>query len=217
MGIAQFMPGTARWRGVADPFEPKQALEESARWLSELHEAFGNIGLAAAAYNAGPQRVKDWIAGRANLPSETRAYVRIVTGRPVDDWRHRGDNEPGELDGPAGPCTTQLKAQSVKTDAGRDVETPARWGVQLTGDGSEIKARAEYALLQSRFPSVLGGRTPTIVRIPVGGRVPSAWFFVKIIESSRDSAMQICSRLRSAGGSCLVTRTSARDRDLPPG
>ena len=43
MGIAQFMPGTARWRGLADPFEPKQALEESARWLTELRAAFGRL------------------------------------------------------------------------------------------------------------------------------------------------------------------------------
>jgi soluble lytic murein transglycosylase-like protein len=46
-GIAQFMPGTARWRGLADPFEPQQALHESARWLGELRAQFGNLGLAA--------------------------------------------------------------------------------------------------------------------------------------------------------------------------
>jgi soluble lytic murein transglycosylase-like protein len=62
-GIAQFMPGTARWRGLSDPFEPTEALYESARWLGELRNQFGNLGLAAAAYNAGPRRVKDWIAG----------------------------------------------------------------------------------------------------------------------------------------------------------
>src|SRR5262249_34070210 len=57
-GIAQFMPRTARWRGLADPFEPNQALFESARWLRELLDQFGNLGLAAAAYNAGPNRVQ---------------------------------------------------------------------------------------------------------------------------------------------------------------
>jgi soluble lytic murein transglycosylase-like protein len=55
-GIAQFMPGTARWRGLADPFEPLQVLHQSARWLRELREQFGNLGRAAAAYNAGPRR-----------------------------------------------------------------------------------------------------------------------------------------------------------------
>ena len=85
-GIAQFMPGTARWRGLADPFEPSQSLYESARWLRELREQFGNLGLAAAAYNAGPGRVQDWLAGRGGLPGETRAYVRIITGRAAEAW-----------------------------------------------------------------------------------------------------------------------------------
>jgi hypothetical protein len=40
-GIAQFMPGTAPWRRLADLFEPLQALYESARWLRELREQFG--------------------------------------------------------------------------------------------------------------------------------------------------------------------------------
>lgn len=221
MGIAQFMPGTARWRGVANPFEPKQALEQSARWLTELRAAFGNIGLAAAAYNAGPQRVKDWMAGRAKLPRETRAYVRIVTGRPADDWLHGGAKEPDDLDGPVGPCAAHLKGPPMTMEADRDVESaqPALWGLQLTGDGSETRARAEYALLQRRFPSVLGGRTPTIIKKPIGGRTPSAWYFVKIGAPSRESAMQLCSKLRSAGGTCLVTpnRGAATDREPASG
>jgi hypothetical protein len=221
MGIAQFMPGTARWRGVANPFEPKQALEESARWLTELRAAFGNIGLAAAAYNAGPQRVKDWIAGRANLPRETLAYVRIITGRSADDWLHGGEKDSDDFNGPIGPCTAHLKLPSIKMEANRDVERaqPAGWGLQLTGDGSEVKARAEYALLQGRFSSVLGGRTPTIIKKPIGGRTPSAWYFVTISAPSRERATQLCSKLRSAGGSCLVTpnRGSATDREPAPG
>src|SRR3954464_1711339 len=85
-GIAQFMPATAHWRGLSDPFEPTQALLESARWLHELQAEFGNLGLAAAAYNAGPRRVKDWLGGRGKLPNETRAYVRAITGRTADEW-----------------------------------------------------------------------------------------------------------------------------------
>ena len=56
-GIAQFMPRTASWHGLADPFEPIQALRHSAAYLRELLDQFGNLGLAAAAYNAGPGRV----------------------------------------------------------------------------------------------------------------------------------------------------------------
>ena len=61
-GIAQFMPGTAAERGLADPFDPQQALPESAKFLAELSSRFGNLGLAAAAYNAGPTRIASWLA-----------------------------------------------------------------------------------------------------------------------------------------------------------
>src|SRR5260370_5590151 len=106
-GIAQFMPGTARWRGLSDPFEPTEALYESARWLGELRVQFGNLGLAAAAYNAGPRRIRDWIAGRGQLPRETRPYVPIITGRAAESWV----GVPGEIphDRPAEPLTPATK------------------------------------------------------------------------------------------------------------
>lgn len=85
-GIAQFMPKTANGRGLADPFEPASALQESAEFLRELVQQFGNVGLAAAAYNAGPKRVNDWLAKRGGLPRETQNYVQIITGRSAEKW-----------------------------------------------------------------------------------------------------------------------------------
>ena len=61
-GIAQFMPATASWHGLANPFDPIEALRHSAAYLRELLSQFGNLGLAAAAYNAGPARVSAWLA-----------------------------------------------------------------------------------------------------------------------------------------------------------
>src|SRR6266446_3069845 len=86
-GIAQFMPMTAAERLLHDPFDPVQALPKSAEFLRELRAQFGNLGLAAAAYNAGPQRVRDWLAGKRTLPSETLAYVRSVTGHSAEEWK----------------------------------------------------------------------------------------------------------------------------------
>ena len=57
-GIAQFMPSTAAERGLLDPFDPVQALPKAAQFLRELRDQFGSLGLAAAAYNAGPTRVR---------------------------------------------------------------------------------------------------------------------------------------------------------------
>jgi hypothetical protein len=86
LGVAQFMPATAEGMGLRNPFDPRQALPASARLLRELHEQFGNLGLAAAAYNAGPKRILDWLAKRGRLPQETRNYVLTITGRPAEHW-----------------------------------------------------------------------------------------------------------------------------------
>src|SRR5260221_3016654 len=94
-GIAQFMPQTAATRGLANAFKPLQALAESASYLRELRTTFrGSLGLAAAAYNAGPAQVEAWLAGRRSLPFETQAYVRIVTGYPAEAWAAQPPPQP---------------------------------------------------------------------------------------------------------------------------
>jgi len=207
-GIAQFMPATARWRGLSDPFEPTKALLESARWLRELQDEFGNLGLAAAAYNAGPRRVKDWIAGRGKLPNETRAYVRIITGLTADEWLGRSDTQPLATGGACAE-TANIPVRPVAHRAlerGVVATTAGIWAIQLLGDSSQSRVLLEYAGLQKRYRSVLGERAPMIIQRAVGGRVPSAWYFVRVAESSHERANQLCSRLKSAGGSCLVSR-----------
>lgn len=84
-GIAQFMPATARARGLDNPFDPASAIPASAALLADHLKEFGNLGLAAAAYNAGPGRVNRFLAG-SGLPQETRDYVRFITGRSAEQW-----------------------------------------------------------------------------------------------------------------------------------
>jgi hypothetical protein len=85
-GIAQFMPMTAAERGLANPNDPEAAIGKAAELLANLKQRFGNLGLAAAAYNAGAARVAGWLAGAGELPAETRDYVMTVTRHPVEDW-----------------------------------------------------------------------------------------------------------------------------------
>jgi hypothetical protein len=85
-GIAQFMPGTAAERNLLEPFNPAEALPKSGEFLADLRAQLGNLGLAAAGYNAGPQRVRDYLAGSRDLPTETRNYVLAITGHPIEDW-----------------------------------------------------------------------------------------------------------------------------------
>src|SRR5215204_115474 len=103
-GIAQFMPGTASERRLLDPFDPVQALPKSAEFLSELRDQFGNLGLAAAAYNAGPRRVQEWLAGTGYMPQETRNYVLAITGSTVEEWAAAGRNGKMPEAAPASSC-----------------------------------------------------------------------------------------------------------------
>ena len=84
-GLAQLMPGTARYLGV-DSRDPFQNLEGGARYLREQLDRFdGNLEKALAAYNAGPGRVE-----RANgIPNirETKQYVAAIMGRLANHSR----------------------------------------------------------------------------------------------------------------------------------
>src|SRR5262249_33191937 len=104
-GIAQFMPGTAAERDLDDPFDPVQALPKAASFLRELRNEFGNLGLAAAANNAGPQRVRDWMTGTRTLPAETRRYVQAITGHDADEWAKVGADK---ITGAPADCATLM-------------------------------------------------------------------------------------------------------------
>jgi len=84
-GLAQLMPGTARYLGV-DPDDPMQNLEGGARYLREQLDRFdGDLEKALAAYNAGPGRVIR--AGGVPNIRETRNYVAAIMGRLADHSR----------------------------------------------------------------------------------------------------------------------------------
>lgn len=94
-GVAQFMPATAASVGLRNPFDPIEAIPASARLLRSLFQQFGNLGLAAAAYNAGPKRIEAWLAKKGKLPQETQGYVKIITGRPAENWKVAEAGSPG--------------------------------------------------------------------------------------------------------------------------
>ena len=93
LGIAQFMPATARGIGLADPFDPDQAVPAAARLLGAHLRAFGSIALALAAYNAGPGAVTRF--GGVPPFAETRAYVARILALA-------GDPEIASAAGPSG-------------------------------------------------------------------------------------------------------------------
>ncbi len=84
-GIMQLMPGTARGLGVADPFDPAQAIDGAARLLRGHLDAFGSVDKALAAYNAGAGNVRRY--GGVPPFTETQRYVQWITARYGGDGR----------------------------------------------------------------------------------------------------------------------------------
>ncbi|WP_300781190.1 lytic transglycosylase domain-containing protein [Enhydrobacter sp.] len=207
-GIAQFMPQTAATRGLTDAFEPLQALRESASYLRELRTTFhGNLGLAAAAYNAGPDQVEAWLAGRRPLPAETQAYVRIVTGYSAEAWTSKPPPqvEPSNTTGGA-RCIEVARLMIESTRHRPDLTgNPAwgPWGVQLAGNWSEGRVLATYERLRRRYAAVLGDRLPLVLH---ARRPDLPTFAVRVSEKSRAEADALCAKLRAAGGACVVFR-----------
>jgi hypothetical protein len=202
-GVAQFMPATASARGLADPFDPIEAIAHSAKLLRDLRREFGNLGLAAAAYNAGPGRVRGWLAGRRGLPRETDAYVRIVTGQSPEQWARLRAGPAETHVAPALPCP-QIAGLVARTPA--PVMKPLDpWGVQLVGSSSDATALTAYHQLQGRYASILGGREPRVLHHGLA-RGSMGWARVHVGTESRASAEKLCGELRSAGGSCTVLR-----------
>ncbi len=207
-GIAQFMPGTAAMRGLTNAFEPLQALRESASYLRELRTTFrGNLGLAAAAYNAGPGQVEAWRAGRSVLPGETQAYVRIVTGYSAEAWTVQPMPQMQSSTTPTGERCAELAKRMIDTPRRRPLLTsdPAwgPWGVQLAGNWSEGRVLAHYERLRRKYEAILGDRLPLILN---ARRNDLPTYSVRVSENSRADADRLCAKLRAAGGACVVFR-----------
>ena len=214
-GVAQFMPGTASERRLLDPFDPVQALPKSAEFLQELRNQFGNLGLAAAAYNAGPRRVQEWLAGTGYMPSETRNYVYAITGTTVDDWAAAGkggtikDRTP-----PAGCRELMALLQRAPNPFVSGLEQRVKlgaampWGVQLAAGFSRDRALAMYARAMVRLGAIIGERDPSLLSSVFRSRGTRPFYQVRVGADTRAAANELCDRIKRAGQACIVLKNA---------
>jgi hypothetical protein len=218
-GIAQFMPTTAQARGLADPFDPEQAIPKAARLLADLRQRFGNLGIAAAAYNAGEARVANWLHGQGGLPAETRAYVRYVTRRNADEWIGSGSSRVGSaptVEETAEPpscmtVTAELRRGGRGGGGGEGAEGGsvaaeilAPWGVQLAGNFSKPLALAAFDRARARYAGVIGDTRPMIIGRLLRSRGTRPFYQVRLPAASRAVAEQLCGRIQRVGGACVA-------------
>ena len=114
-GLMQLMPDTQAHFGVADPFDPERNVATGAKFLQQLIVRFGDVRLALAAYNAGPETVAR-CGGVPNIP-ETLNYVDRIMAR----YAMLKDSHPGlspkKLGPPAAPKNTP-KAKAAASGQG---------------------------------------------------------------------------------------------------
>lgn len=220
-GIAQFMPGTAQERGLADPFDPEQAIPKAAGLLADLRRRFGTLGRAAAAYNAGPARVTSWLRGDGDLPAVTRSYVRFVT---QDDEATAGsgssapaDTAPAAAAAASPPASTatclavteELRRHQGGSGGGEDLGGPplAPWGVQLAGNFSKAIALAAFERARRRYAAAIGNMRPMIIGRVLRWRGTRPFYQVRLPAASRAEADALCRRILSVGGACEALRS----------
>ena len=201
------MPGTANERGLIDPFDPASAIPASARFLNELKLRFGNLGLAAAAYNAGPTAAAHWLAKKGSLPFETEDYVLAVTGHTADEWR--SDKPPAEpAPDKSSSCMSLVATLRVTAPSSVVSGWFAPWGVQIAASFSKGSALRAFAAIPARLckrdrrhAAVRARLRPAQPRLaPVLPRPPAG-------SDRRRSAEALRPDPGASGGACAVLRS----------
>jgi len=206
-GIAQFMPGTAAMRGLKNSFDIEQAISASAKYLGELKTGYGNLGLAAAAYNAGENRVSRWLSSGGFLPLETENYVLDIMGEPADnfaDAAHVATIQPLDPTMKFGEACRKLPVLESAVIAMATINIKP-WGIQVAGNFRRNVAIRQWQRIKGRYQALLADYEPVVsrVRSPLGRR---GIYAVRIGVDDRTNADMICQQLRGAGGACIVIR-----------
>jgi hypothetical protein len=209
-GIAQFMPGTARLRGLENAFDYRQALPASAEYLAFLRDRFGNLGLAAAAYNAGEDGTDRWLAGRRTLPDETEDYVLEITGHAASEWRDAKLTLDIPTIGNAASfienCTKLVLKQMLPPSSNIRRAPRKPWGVVMAGGFSQSRTLATFARVKRQYASVLKDELPMVVRKRNLSRGRKLFVSVMVGRNTRSEAESLCAKLANLGAACIVDK-----------
>jgi hypothetical protein len=207
-GIAQFIPSTARIRGLRNAFDPSEALAKSAEYLRFLTDRFGNLGLAAVAYNGGEARAASYVNAAGYLPAETRFYVEVITGLAADAWlagAQKVDFALSKTDGFVDACVKMAEAEQVPSMDRQPGEWHP-WGVLLAQDFSQAVAIRRFERVQAAYPKLLGDDKLMLLMARNPSFGTRLRHFAMIGRDERADAEALCEALQAAGGACIVRK-----------
>jgi len=147
----------------------------------------GSVPARAATQPQGPN------APLSIVPSTAEAPAPAAPPRP-----RTVATQPAPLNKP--PANETASAEPAAPAA-----TGGGYAVQVSSQRSEEEAHSSFRDLQAKYPDVLGGRTPIIRRADLGAK---GIFFRAMVGpfASADQATDLCSKLKAAGGNCLVQK-----------
>jgi hypothetical protein len=199
-------------RKTARPIEQFRrfgGIEEVAEYLDDLRDRFGNLGLAAAAYNAGEGGLQTFLKN-GSLPQENRNYVLDITAHAAEDWR---DNPPAaidlRLDGQKSfedACialadTRRLKALEFEAEG-----VWAPWGAQLAGHFQKPVAVRLFLSTVRSLPAPLNKEKPLIQKERNRAFGTRVRYTARIGRPTRQEAEAVCREVRKSGAACIVFR-----------
>ena len=168
-GIAQFMPGTAKLRGLKNSFDHREALPPPLTiWLSSPKNSAISALRPPLTILARMAPAPGW-QNRRTLPAETEDYVLAITGHPAAEWRIAQDNtrysgawRQRQLCGNLRQAGAQGNASAIARNPTQSSQTLGR-GHRRRLLGSAARWRA-FARVKSRYAALLNDELPMVVR-----------------------------------------------------
>ena len=140
------------------------------------------------------------------------AVVQPAVDAAQEALRQVQERSVGSAQVEAGEQTGSITPTVVEPSAADPAAKPVRlaslsageWSIQIASQPSEQAAQSSYDDLAKRYSGVLAGRGVNIVKAEVSGK--GTFWRVRIPAGTRDDAVSLCTNLKSAGGSCFVSK-----------
>jgi hypothetical protein len=184
-GIAQFMPQTAKLRGLADSYNPAQAIERSANYLGELQRTYGSAGIAAVAYNGGERRADGFTKKGKGLAPKAH------------DFRLDGDRPFLES------CLNLAKNRRLTKLA----PPPLRykpWGVQVGFGSNKSEAKANVVRQTRRCRALVNAEKLDYIAVKSRVRGRPSYIMARIGRNTKDNATTLCRKISAKGCLCRI-------------
>ncbi len=207
-GIAEIVPSVARERKIKAPHDLEEAIPSAAAYIGTLRDRFGNDGLAVAAYKLGEKRLATWISnGGGVMPTRIENFVYEVTLRDAQFFMDPRQNY----------TAPPLKGTEPFAEACRAMPKDARvtrehldtlWGAVVAGNFRRSAVLKQWGDLVGHHKQAIGNLAPAVQKweTPLGR---AGIYAAKVYTSTRGEANEVCDRIHSAGGACIVLKNDA--------